>query len=358
MLKKNKLKVIISSVIVLIPMLFGIIMWNDLPDIMTTHFGADASADGFSTKAFTVFGISAIFLALHIFTLLVTSFDKKQKEQSPKALSIIFWIIPVISVFVNVIIYSVALGREVNLQMLIPLLLGVSFIFMGNYMPKIKQNSTLGIKVSWALRNEENWNKTHRFGGKLMVAGGFVMLLSALLPLEVSAIVFVCVIAAYVIVPTVYSYLIYRQHKKEGIEYAAATKEEKTAFKIVTVVVAIAVIVITVVMFTGDIEVDCGETAFKINATYGTDIEVDYSEIDAVEYRKNFDIGLKANGFNSAKLLTGVFRNDEIGSYTLYSYMGAEEFVVITSEGKKLVIGMNSAGRTREIYNMISDKTK
>lgn len=48
MLKKNKIKVIISSIIILLPALFGIIMWNDLPDIITTHWGADGNADGLS----------------------------------------------------------------------------------------------------------------------------------------------------------------------------------------------------------------------------------------------------------------------------------------------------------------------
>ena len=55
MLKKNKIKVIISSIIILLPVLFGIIMWNDLPDILTTHWGADGNADGLSGKVFAVF---------------------------------------------------------------------------------------------------------------------------------------------------------------------------------------------------------------------------------------------------------------------------------------------------------------
>ena len=78
MLKKNKLKVVISSIIILLPILFGIIMWNDLPDIMTTHWGADGNADGFSGKVFAVFGPPIILLILHCLCLLLTSFDKKQ----------------------------------------------------------------------------------------------------------------------------------------------------------------------------------------------------------------------------------------------------------------------------------------
>ena len=95
MLKKNKLKVVISSIIILLPILFGIIMWNDLPDIMTTHWGADGNADGFGGKMFVVFGTPIILLILHFLCLLFTSLDKKQKDQNQKALGMIFWILPV-----------------------------------------------------------------------------------------------------------------------------------------------------------------------------------------------------------------------------------------------------------------------
>ena len=82
MLKKNKFRVIISSIIILLPILFGILMWNDLPDIITTHWGADGNADGFSGKVFAVFGLPFIHLVLHFVCLLFTSLDKKQKEQN------------------------------------------------------------------------------------------------------------------------------------------------------------------------------------------------------------------------------------------------------------------------------------
>ena len=93
MLKKNKSRIIISSIIILLPMIFGLIMWDKLPDTMTTHWGADGNADGFSGKVFAVFGLPAITLILHFVCLLFTLFDKKQKEQNPKALGMIFWIL-------------------------------------------------------------------------------------------------------------------------------------------------------------------------------------------------------------------------------------------------------------------------
>ena len=132
MLKKNKLKIAISSTIVLLPILFGIIMWNDLPDIMTTHWGADGNADGFAGKGFVVFGVPFIFLVLHFICLFFTLLDKKQKEQNSKVLGMIFWIIPVASLFVNGIMYRAAFGKEYDLGLFITVLLGAMFIFIGN----------------------------------------------------------------------------------------------------------------------------------------------------------------------------------------------------------------------------------
>lgn len=60
------------------------------------------------------------------------------------------------------------------------------------------------------------------------------------------------------------------------------------------------------------------DTSFMINATYRTDIMADYSEIDAVAYRSDLDIGERTNGFGSAKLSMGTFQNEEFGSCTVY----------------------------------------
>lgn len=358
MLKKNKIKVIISSIIILLPALFGIIMWNDLPDIITTHWGADGNADGLSGKVFAVFGTPIILLIFHFVCLLFTSLDKKQKDQNQKALGMVFWILPIISLFTSGIMYRAAFGKEFNLGLFMPALLGAMFIFIGNYLPKVKQNRTLGIKISWTLNNEENWNKTHRFSGKVWVVGGLILLPSVFLPLTAMVWFTACVIAAMVIIPMVYSYSIYKQHQKEGIVYAEAPKSgaEKIALRTTAVIVPIILLGVAILMFTGNIEVKCEDTALTIDATYWTDVEINYSEIETVEYRKDLDVGVRTSGFGSPRLSMGIFQNDEFGSYTLYSYTGAKEHIVLTSDGKTLVIGMSDTKETQAIYEAMMEK--
>ncbi len=213
MLKENKFKVIISSVVIVLPILFGLIMWNELPDIMATHWNVGGNADGFSSKPFAVFGLPVMLLIIHLVCLYFTMRDQRQKGQNKKALGIIFWIIPLMSLLSNGVVYAVAFAKAVDFSLLIPVLFGIMFVFIGNYLPKIKQNRTLGIKIFWTLKNEENWNKTHRLGGKVWVICGFVMLFSVFLPQTAMVPIAVCAIIAAVVIPIVYSYCIYKKHQ-------------------------------------------------------------------------------------------------------------------------------------------------
>ena len=92
---------------------------------------------------------------------------------------------------------------------MIPILIGLLFIVIGNYMPKTKQSYTMGIKLPWTLASEENWNRTHRLAGFLWVIGGVYFL--AMTFIGWSLVAFLIPLAVMVLVPAVYSYLLYRK---------------------------------------------------------------------------------------------------------------------------------------------------
>lgn len=359
MIKKNKNKVIISSIITLLPALFGIVFWNKLPDTMMSHWGMDGNADGFSSKAFAVFGLPIILLALHWICLIVTSFDKKQKNQSRKALEMIFWIVPFVSLFVNEIMYSISFGNNFNPLTFMPLMLGIMFAVIGNYLPKVTQNHTLGIRISWTLNNEENWNRTHRFAGKIWVIGGLILAFSVFLPSKLITPVAAAAIAVLVIAPIVYSYRIYKNHLKSGVSYEAAqkSKNEKIFLIINTIFLAIILVVVTVFMFTGNIKYQCTDNSLKIEADYWSDLEINYDNIESIEYRESFDSSIRTNGLGTARLAIGNFRNDEFGDYTRYSYAQNNSCIVLKVNGNILVINGKNAEKTKEIYELILTKS-
>lgn len=211
MLKISKTKLIITSIVILIPIAVGLILWNRLPETMVTHWGVGNVPNGWSSKAMAVFGLPAILLAVHWVCLFATKADPKSKNINPRMLDLVLWICPVLSIVLGTVTYSFSLGYEVNVQAVVTIIMGVLFVVVGNYLPKCKQSYTMGIKLPWTLSDEENWNKTHRLAGKLWVAGGIILLATSFLQ---SVIIMVVVLVLLVIIPTVYSYILYRKKKK------------------------------------------------------------------------------------------------------------------------------------------------
>ena len=213
MLKANKKTLIITSIVTILPVLIGIICWNRLPDVMATHFGMNNEANGFSSKAFAVFGIPVILLAVLWFGAIVTSRDPKRQNISPKMFSLTVWIAPVTSLVVAAILYPVNLGYELDITFFSELLFGVMFIIIGTYLPKARQNYTIGIRVPWTLANEENWNRTHRLAGSLWIICGILMIIICLTR-SASVQWLVGILLITVLVPCIYSYWL---HAKKGL---------------------------------------------------------------------------------------------------------------------------------------------
>ena len=359
MFKKNVGKSVFSCFVTLLPMIFGFAVWTDLPATMATHWGADGVADGFGYKVFAVVGIPLVLLAVQVLMLLFLSFSKEAKTQNPKILAVTYWIIPVLSVLVNGITYAVALKKEFEYVLLMPLLLGALFVVLGNYLPKTNQNHSIGIKLPWTFANEENWNKTHRLGGKTWVLCGLVLWFSALLPTTAMAFVAITTILAAVLIPTVYSFVLYKNHQRKGVAYDfSVRKVDKITRNITAIVVPVILLGTLFLMFTGNITVEYGETSFTVSATYGNDLTVEYAAIDNIEYRETFDAGSRILGFGSARLSHGTFQNKEFGTYTLFAYTGKAGAVVLTVDENTLVIVGKTPTETKELYQTLVTKTK
>lgn len=362
MIKHNKWKLLITSVIILLPILVGLILWNDLPEQLPTHWGGDGNVDGWSPKLFAVVGSPLLILAVHWLCIWITAKDHKNRDQSAKIYGAVLWVSPVLSFFVCGITYATALGKSLSMGLSIFSLMGLLFIVLGNYMPKCRPNRTIGIKVIWALANEENWNATHRFGGKVFVICGCLLMTVVFLPETVAMWVLMPVTLLMILIPIIYSYVYYRRQVQEGRAPEKATismtKGERAVSRVVWVVLAIMLMGIVILCMTGDVTLQYGEESFTVESTYWTDLSLAYAEIDEIEFRENGDAGSRTNGFGSPRLSLGYFNNEEFGDYTRYSYTGQEACVVLRVKGDVLVLNGKTAEQTREIYQRLLEKMK
>lgn len=212
MLKKNLKTIIITSIVTILPMLAGFVLWNKLPEKLPTHWNFEGVIDGWSSKPFAVICIPLIMLGFHLICTVATSVDPKNKNFNTRIFGLVLWICPILSILCSTATYAAALGYDVKVEFIIPMFMGVLFLIIGNYLPKCKQNYTIGIKIPWTLNDEENWNKTHRLAGFIWTVGSIVIIVGAFFKDAVVYTTFIP-IAVMVIVPMIYSYIYHRKHK-------------------------------------------------------------------------------------------------------------------------------------------------
>ncbi len=211
--QEHKMLLVITSAIILLQTVVGVALWNQLPDQIATHFGMNGEPDGWSSKAFTVFGMPLILLVLHVICLLVECTSNRQKIYSRKLRYLVMFIVPGVALLMMVICYGHALGAGVNVGRIVLPFVGALLAITGNYMPKIRRNPTMGIRVPWTLDDDENWYKTHRFAAPVWVVGGLLLIVLGLI--GYTNWFSFCTIFAIIFAPMIYSFALYIKKKNQ-----------------------------------------------------------------------------------------------------------------------------------------------
>ena len=215
-MQKHKWLLVITSVLIVLPIFGGLLLWDKLPEQVPFHWGINGEVDGWTSKPVAVFLMPAMMLAVQWLCVLATAMDPKAKDVTKtKMMGIVLWIIPLLNIVLHVMVYCAALGHEISASVVLPLIFGAMFVIMGNYLPKCKQSYTMGIKLPWTLNDEANWNATHRMAGKLWVAGGLLVMPCAPFPSAITFILMMAILLVMIVVPTVYSYLFFKKHHTE-----------------------------------------------------------------------------------------------------------------------------------------------
>ena len=209
MWKNDKKTIIFTTIVTLLPIVAGLVFWDQLPEQLAIHFNAAGEPDGWASKAAAVLGLPAGLAALHLVLLFVTDKDPKRQNISNASKMLMLWVSPFISWLGMAMTIGFALEAVRNITSIVSVCLGILFMVIGNFLPKCLPSYTVGIKLPWTLHSDDNWRYTHRIGGFCFMAAGLITLMGGIFGL-VWAAAPALVLAA--IVPTVASYLYYKKH--------------------------------------------------------------------------------------------------------------------------------------------------
>lgn len=198
-------------IICTINLIVHLCLYPYLPKMIPYHWNLAGQVNRTGPKEFIFITSFLPFLICFLF-LIRPKLDPKHESyrKHAKAYSIFMLIVISFMSLVSIMVLFAGLGYSIRVDIVIGVLLGLLFIFLGNYMAQIRPNFFVGIRTPWTLSSEQNWRKTHRLGAPLFAGAGLLMIIGAFF---YKYVLLGCIILILIVslVLYLYSYLLYRK---------------------------------------------------------------------------------------------------------------------------------------------------
>lgn len=194
-------------------LLAWVIAYPKLPEQVPIHWNFNGEANGFASKISALFSTLGIMILLYVSMAFLPKVDPRKINYKyfSKSYHIMLNVILGVLFVINIMMLANAVGYDVPIGSIGPLVVGIIFMVLGNYMPQVRSNFFIGIRTPWTLSNDEVWKKTHRAASKIFFFGGLIMILTTFTPAFWKEVILFVVIAVTIIAPYLYSYLLYRR---------------------------------------------------------------------------------------------------------------------------------------------------
>ena len=94
---------IFTSIIILLPILAGVLLWDQLSPQIPIHWNLQGAVDSTVPKAVAVFGFPALMLVLHWISTALT----KRESEGKRAFA--YWFIPLVTLILSGVMYYFAI---------------------------------------------------------------------------------------------------------------------------------------------------------------------------------------------------------------------------------------------------------
>jgi len=190
--------------------------YPQLPPTVATHWSLNGTPDGYSSRLWALVIIPLMLVVMTVIFNVLPKIDPRH-ENYAKFLSSYWLIANAVIVFLLVahgLIIAAGLGFSIKIDRLMPLGIGLLFVFLGNFLTRVEPNWFVGIRTPWTLSSDTVWRRTHRTGGWVFVIGGLVLASTALLPRAAFLPLLVATIVIMPAIPIVQSYVLWKREQQ------------------------------------------------------------------------------------------------------------------------------------------------
>lgn len=189
------------------------VAWPRLPERMPLHWNVAGEVDRWGAKAEGALLLPLIMLATWVMMRALPKVDPRRANYAKMAgtYDLVITIVLAATLVLHVTILAASMGYPVSVGTVVPLVVGVLFIVIGNVLPRARSNWWFGVRTPWTLSNDRVWERTHRVAGYAMFAAGVGIALVAFVPGEAAKFTLLALTGLCAATPVVYSYFAWRQ---------------------------------------------------------------------------------------------------------------------------------------------------
>jgi uncharacterized membrane protein len=203
-----------AAVVILIGMVVAaVVLWPSMPDRLPMHWNAAGQIDRWGGKGEGLLLLPAAACGLYLLLRFLPRLDPRREHvaafQGVLAVLRLTMVLFMAAVYAAVLAHG--LGHPFDVGYVVGLATGLVFAVMGNYLPKVPSNWFVGVRTPWTLSSERSWNLTHRLAGKAFLLAGLALIAITLVRPHWLGAATAVVLTPAVLVPVVYSYLVWRR---------------------------------------------------------------------------------------------------------------------------------------------------
>ena len=203
----------IAPLVILATCAFTAAVYTRLPAQLPVHWDLHGRVNRYGSRAEGASFLPCMMLGMWVLLRFLPSIDPRRANFAKFADTYDLLVNSVVALFavMQVALLGTALGWPIAMDHVVPVLIGLQFVILGNALPRARPNWWFGIRTPWTLSNDRVWARTHRVGGYLLAGAGVVLIVAGAVPGRVAFTLGTAAVAAAALGSFIYSFIAWKQ---------------------------------------------------------------------------------------------------------------------------------------------------
>lgn len=208
---------IMTLTLIAIAIIAGVLLWNQLPEQMASHWNASDEVDGYISKFWGMFLMPLVTLGMFALFITLPNIDplKANIASFRSAFNLFIVLITAFLLYIHGLTLAWNLGyQSFKMSTMMLPFLGILFIFIGYLLRQAKRNFFIGIRTPWTLSSDSVWDKTHQLGSVLFMLSGALAFAGSFFGGTIAFWLLFVPLLGSTLFLVIYSYVLYRNETK------------------------------------------------------------------------------------------------------------------------------------------------